>query len=126
MATLRTAKLKPGTTPLLTVVVDGEAIQDTTIYLTIDMGDKQLTKSNYMGNDALIAEAVYDSGGQQTGTQVSVQFSQADTLCLRPGNARIEVGWVLEDGTADKSDIGRIDISETLYRGVMLYGGHSS
>lgn len=126
MATLKAANIKPGTTPLLTAVVDGEAIQTATIYVTINMGDRQLTKSNYNGNDAVMAEAIYDSYRQQTGTQVYVQFSQADTLCLRPGNARLEIGWIFEDGTADKADIGRIEITDTLYRGVMAYGGHSS
>lgn len=125
MAKLRTASIKPGTTPLLTAVVDGEAIQNATLYVTIDMGDKQLVKSNLYGNDTVYAEAVYD-GLTQTGTLVTVQLSQADTLFLRPGNAEIEIGWVFEDGTADKSDIGRIAISKSLYKGVMQYGGHTA
>lgn len=121
MATLSVAKLKPGTTPTLTAYIDGEAIQDATVYITINMGDTRLTKSNYMNDESVMVEPVYQ-GSRQVGTNIIVQYSQAETLCLRPGYASIEAGWVFEDGEADKTEIGRIRISKTLYRGVMLYG----
>lgn len=121
MATLKAPTIKPGTTPLLTVTVDGEAIQDATVYVTIDMGDRHLTKSNYNDDSEMWLEAVY-KGSVQSGTRVTVQYSQAETLILRPGNARIEVGWVFEDGSADKSNIGRLKIPRTLIGHVMAYG----
>lgn len=122
MATLTATTIKPGTTPLLTVIVDGQAIQDATIYVTIDMGDRSLVKSNWNNCPDVTAEAIYDDDEAQVGTEISVQFSQDETLFLRPGNASIEVGWVFEDGTADKSNIGRLRIPKTLYKGVMIYG----
>lgn len=125
MAELNITKIKPGTTPVLSAIVEGEAIQDATVYVTIDMGDKQLTKSNYLCCSTVALTPVY-SGSTQVGTQVDVQYSQAETLFLRPGFAEIEVGWVFDDGSADKTNIGRIKISKTLYKGVMLYGEHSS
>lgn len=121
MATLSVAKLKPGTTPILTAFIEGEAIQDATVYITINMGDRQLTKSNYMHDGSVQVEPAYQ-GSIQVGTNITVQYSQSETLCLKPGYASIEVGWVFEDGEADKTEIGRIRISKTLYRGVMLYG----
>lgn len=125
MATLSLVKIKPGTTPTLTAVVDGEAIQSATVYLTIDQKDTGLVKSNYNSDEGFILTPVM-SGLTQIGTQIEVQLSQADTLCLRPGFASVEVGWIFDDGSADKTNIGRIRISRTLYRGVMLYGKHSS
>ena len=126
MALLSAARMKPGTTPLLTVMVDDEAIQDATVYVTIKMGDRFFVKSNYYNSSDVVLEPVYNTDSEQIGTQVSVQYSQSDTLCFRPGFAEIEVGWVFSDGTADKSNIGRVTIPKTLYGGVMLYGEHSS
>lgn len=120
MATLRTAEIKPGTTPLLTVTVDGQAIQDATVYVTIDMGDRHVTKTNYNDDGDLTLEPVY-KGTTQTGTKVMVQYSQAETLMLRPGNAEVEVGWVFEDGSADKTNIGRLKIPKTLIWTAMAY-----
>lgn len=125
MATLSLVKIKPGTTPTLTAVVDGEAIQNATVYITIDMKDRQLVKTNHLHEGDIVLEPVY-SGSTQIGTKLTVQYSQAETLRLRPGVAQIEVGWVFEDGAADKTNIGRIRISKTLFRGVMTYGRHTS
>lgn len=122
MATLSAAEIKPGTTPILTVIVDDEAIQDATVYVTIDMKDRHVIKSTYQKNGDIILEPVYNEDEEQVGTLLTVQYSQTETLRLRPGYASVEVGWVLEDGTADKSDMARLRIPKTLYRGVMHYG----
>lgn len=121
MATLSAAKIKPGTTPLLTVIVDNEDITEATVYVTIDAKDRQLVKSTKTGNGDIMLEPVYD-GETFAGTQVSVQYSQADTLFFRPCYASLEVGWIEADGTADKSDLARLKIPKALYRGVMAHG----
>lgn len=126
MASLKAPIIKPGTTPLLSVVVDGEDIQDATIYVTVETADRKIVKTNYYDNGEVVATAVYDSSDTIIGTEISVQYSQADTLLFIPGKARLEVGWVFEDGSADKSDLARIMIPETLYKGVMAYGRNSS
>lgn len=122
MATLIAPTIKPGTAPTLTVIVEGEAIQSATVYVTIDMKDRHLIKSNHGGNKDMTLSPVYDLNNRQYGTHISLEYSQSDTLCLRPGYASIEVGWVFEDGRADKSDLARIKIPKTLYKGVMAYG----
>lgn len=122
MATLKATEIKPGTTPLLSVTVEGEAVQDATVYVTIDVGGRQVVKSNYDHAGDFSFEMIVE-GGVQVGTLVNVQYSQAETLMLRPGNAKIEVGWVFDDGSADKTNIGRLKIPETLFYGVMRYHG---
>lgn len=122
MATLTAPKIKPGTTPVLTVIVEGEVIQSATVYVTIDMKDRHLIKSNHNGSSDMTLQPVYNANNVQTGTLITLTYSQSDTLCLRPGCASIEVGWVLENGKADKSEIARIKIPKTLYKGVMAYG----
>lgn len=121
MATLSAAKIKPGTTPELTVMVDKEDITAATVYVTIDMKDRQLTKTTKTGNGDIVLEPAYNEG-ELAGTKVTVQYTQAETLFLRSGYASLEIGWVLEDGTADKSDLARLKIPKALYRGVMYYG----
>lgn len=118
---LTAAKIKPGTTPVLTVMVDNEDISSAAVYVTIDMKDRQLTKSTKTGNGDVVLEPIYD-GEVLVGTQVTVQYSQADTLFFLPGYASLEVGWVDSEGTADKSDLARLKIPKALYRGVMAYG----
>lgn len=122
MATISLAKIKPGTTPLLTVVVDDVAIQDATVYVTIEVGHRRLLKSTRHSDDSILLEPVYSENLQQIGTQVTVQYTQVDTLYLRPGYAKVEVGWVFDDDTADKSNIGRLFIPKTLFKDVMYYG----
>lgn len=121
MATLSVEKIKPGTTPMLTIIVDGEDITEATVYVTIDMKDRHITKDTRNSEGEIVLEALYEDE-ELIGTQITVQFSQADTLFLRPGYASLEVGWVFDDGAADKSDLARIKVPKTLYRGAMIYG----
>lgn len=121
MATLSAAKIKPGTTPLLTVIVDDEDISEATVYVTIDMKDRQLAKSTKSNRGDIVLTPVY-SETTFIGTQVTVQYSQSETLFLRPGYASVEVGWIDSEGVAEKSDLARLTIPKTLFRGVMAHG----
>lgn len=118
MATLSAAKIKPGTTPILTVIVDDENISEAAVYITIDMKDRNLVKSTKTGNGDITLEPIYN-GETFVGTQVTAQYSQAETLHLRPGYASLEVGWVDSEGVAEKSDLARLKIPKTLLRSVM-------
>lgn len=119
---IKSARMRQGTTGALEVTLKGQAVQDATVYVTIDQGDLQLTKSNYRDNPSVTMEPVYDEHEEQIATDITVIYSQAETLSLRPGFGIIQVGWIFEDGTADRSEEGRIAIPEALYKGVMVYG----
>lgn len=123
MAKLRSAMLRQGATPVLDISLD-EAVQDATVYVTINQGDRQLTKSNYNEDPSVTLTPVYDDEDVQIGTDISVIFNQAETLYLKPGFGRIQVRWIFEDGTADGSDIGRIEIGESLLKVVIANGRH--
>ena len=124
MATLRAAQIKPGTTPLLDITVDGQDLSNSTVYVTIHMSGRTLIKTNRYDDGDIAMEVV--RSGDEVDTLLTVQYSQADTLYLRPGNASIEISWINEDGTADKTDLARLFIPKTLYREVMAYGRHPS
>lgn len=115
------ATIKRGTTPILTIDLPGQAIQDCTVYVALAQSDRMVVKTNYNNNDCISMEPIM-SGNKQTGTELLVQFSQHDTLALLPGKAKVEVRWINEEGIADKSDIGTIQIPTTLYQGVIAYG----
>ena len=118
---MKSVFIRQGSTPVLEVDLAGEAIQDASVYITIDQGDRQLTKSNYGNDPEVIVEPIYKSG-VQTGTKISVILSQSETLSLKPGAAKIQCRWVFEDGTGETSTIARAEITESLLKGVITYG----
>ena len=115
------AMIRQGATPALDIVLHDVAVQDATVYVTIDQGDKQLTKSNYSNDPSVICTAI-TSNGEQTGTNIQVLFNQAETLRLRPGFGHVQVRWIFEDGSADSSDIGRIEIAKSFLKAVIAHG----
>ena len=119
---IKSARMRQGTTGVLEVTLEGQAVQNATVYVTIDQNDIQLTKSNYRDNPAVTMEPVFDEYEQQIATDITVIYSQAETLALRPGHGRIQVRWIFEDGTADGSEQGRIAIPEALFKGIIVYG----
>lgn len=126
MATLSAVQIKQGTTPIITADVEGVDIREATVYLSISTGKGLIVKTNYYNNGDVTLEPIYDDLDEQIGTSVEVQLSQLESLCLRPGLSRIEIGWIFEDGSADRTNTGILKVTPTIYRGVMEYGKHSS
>jgi hypothetical protein len=122
MAAIKSAEFRQGTTPILTFTLEGEAVQDATVYVTIRQGDIKLRKSNFKGCPAVTMEPVYDEHGEQIGTAISVIYSQWETLHLRPTHGQVQVRWVRKDKTADESLIGRVEIGEALDKRIISYG----
>lgn len=125
MATITQVKLKQGTTPMLTAIVENEALQRATVYLAIRTRHGTIIKSNYKNSGDMYLEPVFE-GTEQVGTMINVLFSQEETMLLAPGGARVEAGWILEDGTTDRSNVGLIDISSSLIKEVMRYGEYTT
>lgn len=119
---IKSAKIRQGTTPALDIILNQEAIQDCTVYVTIDQGSRQLMKTNYHKDPSIIVVPIYDEEGTQIGSNITVILSQAETLWLRPGHGKVQVRWIGEDGIADSSEIARIEIPKSLYKGVIAYG----
>ena len=116
------ARIRQGTTPALEIRLFDEAVQDMTVYVTIDQSDVQITKSSYHDNPDIMMEPVFDDMMQQIATDITVIYSQAETLRLRPGHGKVQVRWIDETETADGSAIGRIEIAKSLLKGVITYG----
>lgn len=118
---IKAAFIRQGTTPVLTINVAGQDLSDTTVYVTIEQSDVQITKSNYNHYDAAVQIETTESEGIVS-TTLLVYMAQSDTLRLRPGHAKVQIRWITEDGTADTSDIGRLEIRSSLFKGVIVHG----
>lgn len=116
------AKIRPGTTPALDIIVNQEALQDCTVYITIEQGSRQLIKTNYNKDPSVVIVPVYDEEGTQIASNITVMLSQSETMRLRPGHGKIQVRWIDEAGIADSSEIARIEIAKSLQKGVIVYG----
>lgn len=108
--------IRQGTTPAIEITAIGEQIAGATVYVTIDQGDIQITKSNRNNDPAVTVEEAGDD------TKVTMILSQSDTLTLRPGAGKVQLRWIYEDGTSGTSDNGYVEIGEALYKGVISYG----
>ena len=123
MTALSNVKIKPGTTPVLSAVINDIDITEATVYVTIYSGGDDYTKSNYFDDGTVSLDTIYDEvDGHFLGTEVTVKYTQEETVNMRPGHAKMQIGWVLEDGTADKTNLSRVYIPKTLIHHVMRYG----
>lgn len=108
--------IRQGTTPVLEITALDERVADATVYVTIGQGDVKLTKTNRGNDPSVIVENL------EADTKITVFLSQADTLILRPGAGKVQVRWVFEDGTAGASEMGYVEVGETMHKGVISYG----
>lgn len=112
--------MRQGTTPIETL----EVAQDFTncnVYVTIDQDGTQITKASRTSDDVEITKH-YDEEGNFDYSSVAVYLTQAETLALEIGKARVQIGWVDFIGRAWKTEIGTISIEESLLQEVMEYG----
>lgn len=116
------ARIRQGTTDALEIRLYDEAVQNATVYVTIDQTDVQITKSNYHDNPDVTMEPVFNDDMEQIATDITVVFSQYETLKLRPGHGAVHVRWIDETNTAGGSETGRIEILKALFKGVIRHG----
>ena len=112
--------MRQGTTPIETI----EVAQDFTncnVYVTIDQNGTQITKSSRQSPDIEITRH-YDDEGNFDYSSVARYLTQAETLGLEIGKARVQIGWIDLGGQAYKTEIGTIKIEESLLQEVMEYG----
>lgn len=116
---IQAAVIKRGSTDLLELTLVGKAVQDATVYVTLRQSDRQITKTNRNNDESVWMVPFYNDQQEQVGTNIYVQYTQAETLRLRSGSARVQVRWIDDSGVADVSDMGRVKIPVTLYEGVI-------
>ena len=113
--------MKRGSTPLITLSVEGEEFRNSTVIVTIDQDGTQVTKSS-TGNDVNLSRVYDEDTGDFLRTDITVYLSQADTLKLSVGQARVQIRWVDFLGYAYVSDIRTINLEEVLLEREIEYG----
>ena len=102
-----------GTTPTITLRVKGTAFENSTLYVTLEQGAFELTKT---GNDVLVTPT-------EDGSTVGIYLSQEETLQFVKGTAKIQIRWINSIGKARATKIKNIEIDPILLEGVIEYVG---
>ena len=98
-----------GTTPSLLLLIKNVDLSNYNFYVTLSQGCTSIT----LTDDRVIHEV------QDSGTLLCVSLTQAETLTLAPGDARVEVKAISSDGTTVKTAEGAIEIEDTLYEQIV-------
>lgn len=100
--------MKRGTTPTLKLKVTGIDVSIlTSIYITLEQGIKELTKS---GDDVVVdpeENALY------------IYLTQEETLDFKDGDAKIQLRAITDNDTAIASNIKTVPIGHILKEGVI-------
>lgn len=97
-----------GTTPTNTFNVNVD-LREATIYVSYAQRGRVVVEKT--GHDLFVTE-----------TAIDTTLTQEETLRFRPGEVRIQIRYVLSDGTADASNIIETTSEEILKDGVITYG----
>ena len=98
-----------GTTPTLTIRVTGEDFADSTVYVTLEQGNTELTKT-----DAVITPT-------QSGSTIALFLTQEETLLFTEGVLGVQIRWINSSGIAQASPIKNVKIKPILLEGVITY-----
>lgn len=102
-----------GTTPALTLNVEGADLTDKTVFVTIRCGNYSLTKT---GDDIAVSYA----DGNST---VVIRLTQQETLLMRESTATVQIRFIDENGNADATNKAQFEVKKSLYPAVIRYSG---
>lgn len=102
-----------GTTPTLTLNVEGADLTDKTAFVTIRCGNYSLTKT---GEDVAVSYAE----GVST---VVIRLTQRETLLMLEEYATVQIRFIDENGNADATNKATFEVQESLYSAVIEYEG---
>lgn len=110
-----------GTTPVLSLEVEGENFEGCRVFVTIDQAGNQVTKDTST-NDVIIEPLYAEDDEEQVeriGSIVEVYLSQDDTLELGVGSASVQIRWIDRNGSAFASDIETVNFERVLLEEVI-------
>lgn len=113
--------MRRGSTPIITLSVDGEEFKNSTVVVTIDQDGTQVTKSS-TGNDVKLTKVYDEETGEFLRTDVTVYLSQTETLMFDVGQARAQIRWVDILGYAWGTDVVTLSLEEVLLEREIQYG----
>lgn len=106
------------TTPTVHLIVEGVDITDKDVYVTLEQGCKELTKS---GSDLIIEAETTDQ--EQTDTNITFVLSQEESARFDYNkNVSIQVNWIASNGVRAATEIKGIKVMKNLLGEVISYG----
>lgn len=114
--------MKRGTTPTITINVDGMSFQGYRVFVTLE--DSASTQITHDSSDAthVRKEVKYDEEGNPIGCIVRMTLSQDETLSLAVGRVQVQLTWIDVYGVVGKSDISTTSFDRTLLEQEVSYG----
>lgn len=101
------------TTPAVTLIVENTDITSNDIYVSLEQGTTELTKTG----DALAIEVT------EEGTQIGFVLTQEESALFDPNrNVSIQVNWISSNGVRAATDIRTIPVMKNLLDEVIEYG----
>ena len=90
-----------------------------TFYVNVDLREATIFVS-YAQRGRIVVEKT-GSDLDVTEDSIEIRLTQQDTLAFKPGEVRIQIRYVLQDGTADASNIIETTSEEILKDGEIVY-----
>ena len=107
--------MRRGTTPDYLLTIDKYDLTDTTVFVTLEQGSRELT----LTGDRL--DIQYDA--EHECSQIIFRLTQQETLSFGDGIAKIQVRFIDESGTALETKICTVAVKPVLYEEVIAYAG---
>ena len=105
------------TTPTISLIVEGVDITSNDVYVTLEQGNNELTKS---GSDLTIAA---ETVGQQTNTNISFVLTQEESASFRfNASVAVQVNWISAQGVRAATEIKNVGVMRNLLDKVIAYG----
>ena len=105
------------TTPTITLTVEGVDISANDIYVSLEQGKIELTKS---GSDLIVTT---DTHGQVTDTVITFTLTQEESATFNFGKSvSVQVNYISAQGVRDATEIKTIGVMRNLLDEVIAYG----
>lgn len=105
------------TTPTISLTVEGVDISSDDVYVTLEQGSHELTKS---GTDLNITTDTHD---QTTDTNITFVLTQSESASFRFNSAvGVQVNWISSSGVRAATEIKQISVMRNLLDEVIEYG----
>lgn len=105
------------TTPTITLTVEGVDISGQDIYVTLEQGKIELTKS---GEDLTVTTDTHD---QVTDTVIVFVLTQEESAAFRFNSAvSVQVNWISSQGVRAATEIKTVGVMRNLLDRVVQYG----
>ena len=105
------------TTPTITLTVEGVDISANDIYVSLEQGPLELTKT---GNDIIVTTDTHD---QVTDTIIKLTLTQEESAAFNFGKSvSVQVNYISSDGVRDATEIKTVSVMRNLLDEVISYG----